>query len=73
MFKGLYDFMGGNCPGKFSDHKLCNSRDITDLIFHVTLYHHVIKEPCDLMEGNSSLYKPTLPSLVAIGIVVVDI
>ena len=49
------------------------SRDITDLIFHVTLHDHAIKGLCELMEGSSSLYIPTLPSLVARGIVVVDI
>ena len=36
---------GGHCP--------LGSRDITDLIFHVTLQDHVIKEPCDFMGGSS--------------------
>ena len=56
---------GGHCP--------LGSRDITDLIFHVTLQDHVIKEPCDFMGGSSSLYIPNQPSLVVISIVVVDI
>ena len=51
----------------------CCSRDIIDLIFHVTLEDHVIKGLCEVMEGSSSLYIPTLPSLVATNIVVVDI
>ena len=33
---------------------------------------HVIKGSCDFMEGSSSLYKTTLPGLVAIGIVAVE-
>ena len=35
---------------KFGGHSPCGSRDI----FHVTLQHHVIKGPCDFMEGSSS-------------------
>ena len=34
--------------------------------------HSLIKGPCNLMEGRSSLYIPTLSSLVAMSIVVVD-
>ena len=43
-----------------------------DLIFHVILQGHVIKGTCDFMKvGSSSI--PTLPSLIAIGIVVLNI
>ena len=42
-------------------------------MFHVTLQDHVIKGLDEFMKIKSSLYIPTLPSLVAIGIVVVGI
>lgn len=57
---------------KFGSHSLFCSRDKTDLIFQVTLQDLVIKGLCEFLEGNSSLYIPTLPSLVATGIAVVD-
>ena len=38
----------------------------------MTLQDHMIKGPCDIMEGSSLLNIPTLSSLVAMGIVVVD-
>ena len=72
----LCDFHGGRFSNKlikFGDHRPSGSRDITDLVFHVTLQDHVIKGPCDFMDRSSSLYIPTLPSLVTINIVVVDI
>ena len=46
---------------------------VADLIFHVTLQdQHVNKGPYDFAEGNCSLYIHTLPSLAAIGIVVMN-
>ena len=47
--------------------------DIADLIFSLNFKYHVIKGPCEFMEGGSSLYILTLPSLRAIGIVIMDI
>ena len=35
------------------------------------MQEHVIEGPCNFMGGSSSLYIPTLPSLVAIDIAVV--
>ena len=69
--------MGGsfsliNYLAKFVGHRPRGSRDITDLIFDVTLLGQAIKGSCDFMEGDSSLYIPTPASLVAISIVVVD-
>ena len=58
---------------KFGGHRLCDSRDITYLILHVTLQDNVIKGSCDSMEGSPSLYVATLPSLVVIAIAVVNI
>ena len=52
---------------KFGDHRHCCSRDIADLMFHVTLQDHVIKLLCDFIERNTSLYITSLPNLVAIG------
>ena len=56
---------------KFGSHRTCCSRDTRELIFHVTLEDHLIKGFHDLMEESSSLSIPTLPRLIAIGIVVV--
>ena len=58
---------------KFNDHRPCSSRDITYLVCHVTLQDNMIKESCDFMEGNSSFHVNTLPSFVAIVIVIVEI
>ena len=38
----------------------------------MTLQDHVIKRSDDFMEGNSPLYIPTLPKLIAIDIVLMD-
>ena len=38
----------------------------------MTLQNHAIKGSGDFMEGNSSLYIPTLPKLIAIDIVLMD-
>ena len=43
------------------------------LICHDTLQGHMIKGFCDFMEGISSFYVTTLPILVAVVIVVVEI
>ena len=58
---------------KFGEHRPCGSRDRKDRVFHVTLQGHMIKGPCDFMEGSSSLSIPTLPSLLVTDIVSVDI
>ena len=58
---------------QFGCQRTCDSRDITDLIFHVTMQDRVIKGLCDFMEGDSSFYIYTLSSLVAIGVVLTDI
>ena len=58
---------------KFSSHKPCSSSDTAAKIFYVTLQDHVIKESGNFVEGNSSLYIPTLPTLIAIDIVLMDI
>ena len=60
-------------PYKFGGLRLFSSRDIENLIFHVALQDLVIKGPFDFMERSSSFYILTLPSVVAIAIVVVDI
>ena len=57
----------------FSGIRPCGSRGVRDLIFHMTLQDHAIKGPWEFMEERSSLYILILPSLVAIGTVVVEI
>ena len=51
----------------------CSSIDTASKIFYVTLKDHVIKGSGDFIEGNSSLYIPTLPKLKVIAIVLMDI
>ena len=58
---------------KFSGHRPCASGDTSAKIFYVTLQDHVIKGSGDFMEGNSLLHIPTLPKLIAIDIVLMDI
>ena len=43
------------------------------LTSHVTSSNQVMEELCNFMSGSSSLYLNTLPSLIDIGIVVVEI
>ena len=49
-----------------------NSDTATNMIY-VTLQDHLIKGSGDFEEGNSSLYIPTLPKLIIIDIVFMDI
>ena len=49
------------------------SSDAAAKIVSVTSQEHVIKEPGDFMEENSSLYIPTLPKLRVIDIILMDI
>ena len=57
---------------KFCDHSPCGSSDTAAKIVYVTLQDHVIKGSGDFMEGNASLYIPTLPKLIAIDVVLMD-
>ena len=43
------------------------------LICHVTLQNYLIEGSSNFMSGNSSWYVTTLPSLVSIGILVLEI
>ena len=60
-------------PVNFGGHKHCCSRDIKFLTCHVTSHDHVIKDSCDFMGRSPSQYLTTQPSLVIIGIMVVQI
>ena len=51
----------------------CSSGDKKKLINQVTSQNHVIEVSCNFMSGNFSLYLITMPSLVAIDIVIVKI
>ena len=54
-------------------HRLCGSSDTAAKIVCMTLQVHVIKGSGDFMEGISSLHVPTLPKLIAMDIVLMDI
>ena len=58
---------------KFCSHRPCGGSDTAAKIFILTLQDHGIKESGDFMEENSLLYIPTLPKLIAINIVLMDI
>ena len=42
-------------------------------IYHMTSQNYEIEGSCNFMNRTSSLYGPTMPSLVAIGLVVIEI
>ena len=56
----------------FNGQRCCGSRNKTYLICQVTLQDHLIKGSSDFMERSSSMTVRTVPALVAIGIVVVE-
>ena len=56
---------------KFSDHGPCGRAAAK--ISYVTLQDYLIRLSGDFIEGNSGLYIPTLPKLIAIDIVLMDI
>ena len=62
-----------NLPAMFGGCSHCGSRHIAYLICQVTLQHYVIKGSSDYTEGSSLFHEINLPSLAAIGFVVVDI
>ena len=56
-----------------SDHRDCSSGEIISSICHVILQNHVIKGSCEFMTGNPVREVTTLPSLVALSLVEVEI
>ena len=58
---------------RFNVHWSYASEDITYLTCHLSLQEHATKRFCDFIEGSSSFYRTTLPSLVGIAIVVIEI
>ena len=56
----------------FCDHWSSASGNIKYLIFHVTSQNHLIEGSCKFMKETSLLYVTAMPSLVAIGIVVIE-
>ena len=80
VVKWSYDFMQAsssmyvtNHPAKFDGRSQCCSEDMAYLACQVTLQGHVIKEPFDFAKESILLYLTTLPGLVVIGIVEVEI
>ena len=57
----------------FGVHWSSASGDIKCLTCHVTLQNHVIEGSSNFLSGSSFLYMITMPSFVAICIVVVEI
>ena len=77
MFQGLRVFMGGSPSpshhlAMFGGHWSSASGDIKYLICHVTSQNHVIERSSNFMSESSSWHVTTLPSLVPIGIVAVE-
>ena len=58
--------------GKSCEHKHYDSEDMF-LICHMTLRKHMFQGLCEFMGGIPSLRVTTVPSLVAIGLVQVEI
>ena len=58
---------------KFGGYRHCDSENIMILGYHVISQDHIIKGSCDFIGRNPSRYVMILPSLVAIGTVVVEI
>ena len=79
MLKGLCAFMGGSplavslSHSTFLSHWSSASGEILYLICHMISRDHVIIGPSIFIIGSSSLYIPTLTSLVAPNNVVVEI
>lgn len=60
-------------PARFGCYSHCGSGYIMHLISYLTLQDHISKVTRDFMEGSFLLHIPILPSLVVIGIIVVDV
>ena len=57
----------------FGDHWSSASGNKKYLIFHLAWQNHLIEGSCKFMNKTSLLYVTTVPSLVAIDIVVIEI
>ena len=78
VLKGLCDSMGwcfyiSHHFATFSSHEPCGSSNAAAKIVYRTLEDLMIKGSGDFMEGKLSLYIPTLPILITIDIVLMDI
>ena len=72
-FNGLKSLIVSNHFAKLYGPRPCSSSDTTTEVVYVTFQYHVIKGSGDFVEGNTSLYILTLPKLIAIGILLMDI
>ena len=57
----------------FGNHYFSTSGDKKYLMYHVTLQNYIIEGSRNFMGGSSTWYVTTVPSLVTIDIVVVEI
>ena len=64
--------MVSHLPAVFGGHWSNTSEDIAYLIYHVTPQDHMIEGSRNFMSGTALLHVTTLPSLVVIGILVVE-
>ena len=65
--------MASHQLAKFGDHRHCDSGDIMILVCHMILQDHVIKWSFEFTGRIPSRYVTILPSLVAMGTVLVKI
>ena len=73
LFKVLRDLMVKvTTLQKFCGHRSFCGSDAAVKIVHMTFQDQMIKGSGKFMEGNSSLYVPTLPKLIAMDIVLMD-
>ena len=70
---GLNFLIASHLFAKFSGFRPVGSSDTAAKIVYMTLREHLIKKSGDFLEGNSTLYIPTLPKLIAIDIELMDI
>ena len=60
-------------PAKFGSHKHSDNGDVKVLLCHITSQDQVLKSSCDFTGRRLSRQETILPSLVAIGTVVMEI
>ena len=73
LFNGLKFLVVSHHFAKFNGHRTFGSSDAAAEILYLILQDHVIKVSGDFVEGNFSSHISTLPKLIAINIVLMDI
>ena len=73
LLNGLKFVIVNHYFARFCDHSSCGSSDTAGKIVNMTLQDHMIKGFGDFMERKLSLNFPTLPKVIAIDIVLIDL